>query len=123
MTITELGTSPLESVTIVDNSTTTGPGVGADTNPAIGQISYSATGSASPFTDFSITGVQAFSTRTLGLPNAILTQSGTITRTGANPGAFTLEIVASDTGFTTPPDPVTLTSSVERHVQQLDAGR
>ena len=107
VTITELGTSPLQTVTIVDN----GPG---DTSPTTGVIDYS-TPSSSPFADFSVTNFSATSNRLTGNGFGDVAQSGVVTRTSSTGGPQTLQISVQDSGFTTPATNTTLgnTDSVE----------
>src|SRR4051812_11818002 len=83
LTITELGTMPLQTVTIVDN------GAG-DTNSAIGSISYS-TPANSPFTDFSVQNFLVTSNRTFATTTARLNANGKIQRTTTTDGPQVLE--------------------------------
>ncbi len=111
VTIVEAET--FETVVITDN-------VGADGNPSVGAISYS-TPATSPFTDFSISGLAAFSNRTSTDAGGLLSQSGTILRLSTldgKPGGVpnlnglrTLTITVTDTGFTHPTNLTKLTSS------------
>ncbi len=105
VTITELGTSPLEQVTIVDN----GPG---DTSSTIGILAYS-TPANDPFTDFSISGFQATSNRTASPTptQAKLIQSGTVTRTTTTGGNQTLLIQVQDSNYLYPASQTVLEST------------
>ena len=107
MTITELGTSPLQTVTITDNGT-------GDSNPATGVIDYS-TPASSPFADFSVTNFSATSNRVSGNGFGDIVQSGVVTRTSTTAGPETLSITVQDSGFTNPAVDTTLgnTDSVE----------
>ncbi len=105
VTITELGTSPLEQVTIVDN----GPG---DTSSTVGIVDYS-TPANDPFSDFSITGFQATSNRTASPTptQAKLIQSGTVTRTTTTGGNQTLLIQIQDFNYLYPASQTVLEST------------
>jgi uncharacterized repeat protein (TIGR01451 family) len=102
VTITEVQTS--QSVMITDN------GAG-DANPAVGVINY-CTPAVSPFTDFVIKNLTVYSNRTTATTMAILTQSGIVSRSTSTGGNATLEITATDPDFTSPSDPIEMTSSV-----------
>ena len=107
--ITELNTSPLEQVTIVDN----GP---SDTSSAIGVITYSTpvpsfgNPTPDPFSDFAITGMQVTSNRTATPTptSATLIQTGTVTRTTGTAGNHTLEIQVEDYNYLFPATETTL---------------
>ena len=65
----------------------------------------------SPFPDFAVD-ITVTSDRTAPIGNeAALTQGGTIVRTSTTGGTATLQIVASDTGYTTPTTPQSMQSS------------
>ena len=103
LTITELGTSPLETVTIT-SSTVNSSGDSV--------INYT-TPTTSPFADFSITGLQVTSNRTQGTTPgyALLGQAGTISRTTTTGGSQTLEIKVEDYQFLYPASPSVLMNS------------
>ena len=105
VTITELGTSNSspQSLTIVDGDEN-------DASPIVGRITYS-TPAVSPFTDFKLEGFTAASNRATATTIARLNTNGLIKRTTTSGGDHVLQILVSDTGFTSPTNPSTLTSS------------
>ncbi len=114
--ITELGTSPPEQVTIVDNLT-------GDTSPAVGTINYN-TPTSSPFDDFSISNLQITSNRTASpVPSrASLGMSGAIFRTTTTGGDHTLQIQVGDVGYLFPATDSSLLSSASATVTNGVAG-
>ena len=102
ITFTELQTG--QSVTVVDNGS-------GDSNSASGAIVYSSPTTNPPFRDFQITNYQAFSNRTTAPTTAILTQSGTVSRTTTAGANCTLQATVQDVGFLFPATATTLTNA------------
>jgi len=88
-------------VTITDN------GAG-DSDPTVGQISYTAP--AATFADFDVSGLTATS-NSGGVTLANLTMGGTVARTTTTGGDLSLLLEATDTGFSVPSLPPNAISS------------
>jgi uncharacterized repeat protein (TIGR01451 family) len=98
------------AITVQDNNTVASSGLGVDSNPLIGHIQYD-TPSSSPFTDFSISNLQATSNSTTALTVGDVKQSGAVTLLPSATGPRTLQITVTDTGFVEPTNLATLNNS------------